>query len=277
MNQLTLSDPLPLLPLNGGLFVSRGRGIHPQRIIGNYELIFVASGTLHMREDDQRFDLVAGQSLLLWPGREHAGTAPYAPDCSFYWLHFERTSEEAEVSLLQVPQTTTVARPDHLTELFRRFLDDQEARLMPRAVAAHLILLMLYEVALPPSEAASTSRGGAATILARHAYQYVTSHLYEAQLATASVARALDCNPDYLGRCFREEYGYTVTEAIHRQRLQQARSLLLSSNETVEAIARECGFSNVIFFRRLFKRQEGLSPTAYRHLYARAHVNSELG
>lgn len=282
MDYLTLTESNPSVRAqNAGLFVSRAVGMHPCRTLPSYELIFVTGGTLHMREGEQRFDLRFGQSLLLWPGREHAGDAPYAPDCSFYWLHFEVKEEHSNstAAVAAVPQTATVTRPDRLTELFRRFLDDQEAGELEPGAANCLLLLMLYEVVRKPArtaaEAAGSSGGTAppAVPLARHAQQYLLTHLQE-PLSTGRIARALDAHPDYLGRAYRLVYGCTLTEGLHRQRLKRARSLLLDSNETVEVIARECGFTSALFFRRIFKRYEGVSPSIYRRLYARVHLNS---
>ena len=85
---LKIKGSLPVVPQNAGLFISRGEGIHPTRVIGSYELIFVRQGRLGMFEGRRRFELGAGQTLLLWPGRKHGGTIPYPRDLSFYWIHF---------------------------------------------------------------------------------------------------------------------------------------------------------------------------------------------
>jgi AraC-like DNA-binding protein len=255
---------------NGGRFVSRGRGSHPARVIDSNELIFVTSGTLHLTEEDTRFDLSAGDALLLWPGRRHAGAAPYGPDTAFYWVHFEMTGHDGT---LTVPQTARVARPDVLTGLFRRFLDDQESGLLDAKAAAHLVALMLREVALAPPQGAAGD--GRAAVLAHHARTHVVTHLSDAGLSASAVARALDCHPDHLGRCFRAAFGHTLTEEIHRQRLRRARALLIGGNGTVEWVARECGFPGVTFFRRVFRRHEGMTPSDYRRLHARVHVNTD--
>jgi len=260
---------------NAGRFVSRGGGTHPRRVIDSYELIFVAGGTLHLREGEQRFDVAAGGSLLLWPGREHAGTAPYAPDVAFYWVHFTLPpgGEAREgASPLQVPQAAIVTRPEVLTGLFRRFLDDQESGALTPGAAGHLIALMLHEVAMVPTE---VPRAGRAAVLAGLALEHVVTHLGERSLSISSVARALDCHPDHLGRCFRATHGTTLTEAIHRQRLRRARALLMDGNDTVEAVGRACGFPGTTFFRRVFKRYEGVSPSDFRRLHARVHLNTD--
>jgi AraC-like DNA-binding protein len=226
-----------------------------------------------MREEEAHFERYAGQTLLLRPERLHEGTVPYAPNTSFYWIHFDAAGPISnEEGAVEIPQTATVTRPDVLTELFRRFLDDQEAGLLNPVSAGHLVALMLHETALRPRIRADSP--GPAAVLARHAQQYLVIHFADPDLSASTIARVLDCHPDYLGRCFRTAYDLTITTAIHQQRLKRARTLLMDSSDTIESIARECGFPAPAFFRRVFRRTEGVSPSAFRQLYARVHINT---
>jgi len=47
-------------------------------------------------------------------------------------------------------------------------------------------------------------------------------------------------------------------------RMEQAKHLLTTSQQQVDSIARLCGYDDVRFFRRLFRRNSGLTPLAYR-------------
>ncbi|MBV8223599.1 MAG: AraC family ligand binding domain-containing protein, partial [Verrucomicrobia bacterium] len=87
-SSLIVSDRLKFEPSNGGLFVSPGHGIHPERVIDSYELILVRTGTLVLGEQTTVFTLEQGDTLVLWPARVHRGIAPYAQNTSFYWIHF---------------------------------------------------------------------------------------------------------------------------------------------------------------------------------------------
>lgn len=267
----TFPIPTPLRAEAAGLFVSSGVGTHPDRVMPSWELIFVREGVLDIAEGDRPFSVGAGEALLLWPGRRHFGTRPYPPNLSFFWIHFRAdgaptTGEEC----LDLPRHTHIPRPDHLASLFRRYLDDQESGMLG-AVDAHLLLgLMLCEVARPQAQ----DRGalGAPAVLAHRAHSIIHRRVSE-PLGSSDIARELRCNPDYLGRVFRQEYGETVTEAIHRTKLRFACRLLVEENETVDRVARRCGFPAVGHFRRVFKRHEGMTPLAYRRLYARTNIN----
>ena len=271
---LELNPRLPVQAHNGGLFISRGQGTHPDRVIGSWELTFVRKGVLMVEEEQERFEVGAGESLLLWPGRRHRGTGEYPPDLSFYWIHFAVRDGKGGFpdSSITVPQHTTVARPNHLTELFRRFLDDQEAGRSQPVSASLLLMLMLCEVS--GSRSAQKVVKGNSTVLAQRAEAHIRTH-FHTPIGTSVLASELGCNPDYLGRVFRRVYGLTLTEFMHRRRVHHARRMLIESDRNIEEISRACGFTDVRYFRRLFKRHEGMTPLAFRRLYAKMHVNTQ--
>lgn len=270
--RLELGAALTVRAANAGLFVSRGEGIHPERVLDSHELIFVREGVLGIGEEGRSFEVEAGQALILWPGRRHGGTCPYPPDLSFYWIHFSMDDGAGPgTAPTTVLQHATVGRPDHLAELFRRFLDDQEAGRLRSLPADLLLTLMLCEVSDP--DGAATPVEDNAAVLAGRADAHIRTH-FHTRISTAVLARELECNPDYLGRVFRKAYGKTPTEAIHWRRLRHARRMLLESDRNVGEISRTCGFSDVRYFRRLFKRHEGMTPLAFRKLYAQMHVNT---
>jgi AraC-like DNA-binding protein len=271
--QVLRMDPSrPVRAFNGGLFISRGKGIHPDRVIDSHELIFVGKGRLGMQEGDRPFDVLPGQTLLLWPGRRHQGIVPYPEDLSFHWIHFAMrdAGDGGRGSALALPQHTTLSRPQRLADLFSRFLDDQETGQLMEVQADLLVTLMLCELVRSP-EADATEHPSAA--LAGHAKRHVATHFHE-PIGTAQIAEALGCHPDYLGRVYRRVYGHTLTEALHRRRVSEARALLREEGRAIDEVAGECGFDDPGYFRRVFKRYAGMTPRDFRRLYARAHVNA---
>lgn len=275
MDLLKIKGNFPVVPQNAGLFISRGEGIHPARVIGSYELIFVRQGRLGMFEDQRRFELGAGQTLLLWPGRKHGGTIPYPRDLSFYWIHFTLSAKfpgPRPDFTFSIPQVVAIHRPERLTELFRRFLDDQESGCLTPASSACLMIQMLNEVSRSFKNA--LPENSSSIVLASRAEDYIRTH-FDESISAGDIARALRCNPDYLGRVFQLAFGCTLTERLHQRRIHKAKSLLMDSTLNINEIARDGGFSDVVYFRRVFKRRCDMTPLAFRKLYARIHVNTE--
>ena len=69
----------------------------------------------------------------------------------------------------------------------------------------------------------------------------------------------------YLCHHFKAQMKMTVMEYIHQTRIEFAKELLLSASRlTVSEISEACGFTNLSFFGKTFKRLTGLSPKAFR-------------
>ena len=68
----------------------------------------------------------------------------------------------------------------------------------------------------------------------------------------------------YLSKYIKEKAGMTFQEAVRRERMKKARTLLRETDMTVETVAAEIGYENVEHFNRLFKKIYGLTPVQYR-------------
>jgi YesN/AraC family two-component response regulator len=110
--------------------------------------------------------------------------------------------------------------------------------------------------------------------LAMRADEYIVTHFHE-PISASDVAEHLTCNPDYLGRVYRKARRMTLTDAINKKRVQFSKTLLLDSVMNVDQIAAASGFQDAGYFRRMFRRAEGVSPLSYRRLYAQLNINTE--
>jgi AraC-like DNA-binding protein len=252
-----------------GLFISSGRGTHPDRVLNDYELIVVRKGTLSIWENDVRFAIPPGHALVLYPRRRHRGATPFGRDLSFYWIHWVFKPPGKTAGILEIPQLVRLQRPEYVTELFHRFLADQASHRLAPYDASLGLLQILSEVGRAPLNATETS----GTSLVGRAEAHIIRHMAE-PLSSARIARALRVNPDYLNRAFRKVHGLTITEYLHRRKLQDAAMMLRESTDSIAEIASACGYGTPVHFRRMFQRLNGVTPRDYRRLHARAFVNA---
>ncbi|KPI13676.1 transcriptional regulator with aminotransferase type sensor, AraC family [Actinobacteria bacterium OK006] len=80
---------------------------------------------------------------------------------------------------------------------------------------------------------------------------------------TAMAARAA-VSERHLARMFRDEVGMTPARYVERTRLEAAKLLLVTGDESQEAVARRAGFGSPETMRRIFRRSLGVSPGGYR-------------
>lgn len=72
--------------------------------------------------------------------------------------------------------------------------------------------------------------------------------------------------PDHIRRLFVREIGKTPREYLIDLRIRAAKKLLSLRhvhNDTIEQIAEGCGFSDLAYFSRAFKKRVGVSPTEF--------------
>ncbi|MFA6294277.1 MAG: AraC family transcriptional regulator [Victivallales bacterium] len=268
---------LPLLPYNAGLFISSGKGIHPTRTVNSCEIIFNVAGRLGMFEGNRKFDLLPNETLFLEAGKKHGGTRPYPGDLSFYWIHFLTigNAKDKNRKFLQIPKKCLVSRPEKMIELFREYLGAQESGTLTEIQASSLICLMLSEISASAGISISSDdrKNGE---LAAKVKTLISSNIGRKELSTSWLAGKLRCNPDYMGRVFRNMHGKTVTDEIHWRKINAARRMLFDSSSSVKEIAASCGFSDTVYFRRIFRKITGFNPLAYRKQFPHMHVNTEL-
>lgn len=78
------------------------------------------------------------------------------------------------------------------------------------------------------------------------------------------LADKLHTSPRYLTDLLKQETGKTALDHVHRFLLGEAKNLLLSTDQTIAQTAYQLGFDNPPYFTRLFKKEVGLTPHAYR-------------
>lgn len=87
-------------------------------------------------------------------------------------------------------------------------------------------------------------------------------------IGLGAVASAVGMDRFALARAFRERFGCSLGEYRHRILVRRAREALLSTDDSLSAIAYRTGFADQSHFTRVFRRHTGLPPGRYRGLGA---------
>lgn len=68
----------------------------------------------------------------------------------------------------------------------------------------------------------------------------------------------------YFNELFSVFFGVSPKEYIVRMQLDTARNLLATSDDSIGRIASACGFGDVYYFSKVFRKVMGMSPSEYR-------------
>lgn len=109
-----------------------------------------------------------------------------------------------------------------------------------------------------PVRSTSLNNNALATMLT-----YVNEHFAE-DLTLEGVAHSLGYNKNYLSRCLHTIPGINFRRLVNALRIDRAKLLLTTTDDTVLNIALECGFSNERTLQRAFVELVGMTPSEYR-------------
>jgi len=96
------------------------------------------------------------------------------------------------------------------------------------------------------------------------ALDHIRRHAFEPGLKTDDIVREMGCSRRLADLRFREVVHRSIRDEIHAVRLEKAFSLLRNRNQAIDPIAHLCGYASVPFFKRMFKRETGLTMRAWR-------------
>ena len=97
----------------------------------------------------------------------------------------------------------------------------------------------------------------------RKVVEYIETH-YAERITLESLAKLADMSPKYFCLYFYNFTQHTPIEYLNNYRIESACEQIRSSKKKITDIAYDCGFNDVSYFTKSFKRYTGLTPNAYR-------------
>lgn len=255
-----------------------------------FSVYFIESGAGSFWADASRFAF-GPATLLFFVPYQHIRFAPDAPVhgnvVQFHANFLCVETFHAEVGCsgvlfndpygvpLVVLDGQTQADVANLIDRIRKEHDERELA-YGEVMLAHLKVLLVLATRLKASRAGACGPGADL----RHPVLVRLRDLIEQNYRTlhspADYARRLHVTSKTLGRIVREHLGTTPTDLIRSRILTHAKWQLLHTLKPVKEVAREIGFSDELYFSRLFKKATGHSPTFFREFETKIRGGSNL-
>jgi len=215
--------------------------------------------------DDDASVLKECQFVLHEPGVPYHFSEGLNYITGYYWAHFsgfymktlvrECGIEPRKVYTLREEQARSLQR-DFDSLLREHHLQQSNYKNM----SASLLLQILVKVGRFVSDTATQSR------IRRKLEEpviYINNH-YTDKLSISKLAAMANLSERRFRQLFQEVYEMSPSEFILALRLNYACQLLRDSGQSVAEIAEVCGYTDPLYFSRLFRKKMGVSPLAYR-------------
>ena len=228
------------------------------------ELIRVLRGEFCISLDGTEHRLTAGDTVFLQGGVIHGGSPS---DCDYQCIVADleeltggKSLIKQDPALFRVPPGSLAGKI--LCSVFETLKNRPEGyEWTTKGLLLQWIGALLEEggvtVGIPSQDNSKN------TLRLKNALRYIRKH-YAEPISLAQIAEAAELSPNYLCRSFRTLTGKTPVEYLNYYRIEKACQLLRESDLSVTEIAFECGFNDLSYFIRIFRRCKETSPKRYR-------------
>lgn len=218
------------------------------------DIIFVMSGQLHSIAQFQN-NSMEYENILFKP---HLLKSPGNDLC---WERFLAPIFSTMVSIPTIFHDNTQLYPTlsgHLDIIDS--LCDQKPEGYQLAVKGHLFL-MFYSLSSESITSSLPDRKRLDKI--KTVISYVEEH-YAQTITIEEMAALCYFSKSYFMKFFKENMGMSFITYLNDYRLEAAASMLCATEDNILDIATACGFDNLSYFNRSFKKKYGVTPGKYR-------------
>lgn len=238
------------------------------------EIIRILSGSFDLTVNHKLYHLTAGDLVFIQDGMLHGGTPK---DCVYECLVFDMKLLLRDNHICK-KQVTDIINHDLL---IHQILPGEDENL--KKVTLDLFYAMKekdsgYEFIVQGSlylligsilqkNLYSLSSEHEQTISYRlkqlkQVLRYIEDH-YQEEIALADLAAIAGMNPKYFCRFFRQITQKTPINYLNYYRIECAREQLSTTDATITEVAFNCGFHDISYFIKTFKKYKGMTPKQY--------------
>jgi len=230
----------------------------------DYQLLYIAKGSAYFQMEDRLHRLNEGSFVLYYPNESQYYRYELTDQPDVYWVHF--TGSQTDEILLQTgfdksgiyhtgPQSEFVL-------LIRKIIQELQVKKSRYHIITNLYLKELIELlARHVSEDGRDALDSNAFIEKAIVEFHQSYHL---PIQINDYARQLGISNCWFIRCFKRYTGVTPQQYITEIRINKAKELLYSSSFTCSEIAGSIGYSDPLYFSRVFKQAVGIAPQVFR-------------
>lgn len=95
--------------------------------------------------------------------------------------------------------------------------------------------------------------------------RYVDEHFRDPTFGVSSTAEYLGISEYSTGKLLRNVYGANFRRIINSKRVEYAKNMLITTDESIAHICKQAGFMSTSYFIKVFRELESITPSQYRN------------
>ena len=232
---------------------------------GDYQLMYVLDGCIHYTFDGIETVVEKGNMVLFHPGQPQEYIMYSAENAEFYWVHFTGYDVKNLLCECGIPDDRYVFWVGTFSDyrwMFHQMIKELQTRrthyeTLVNGTLRHLLLLIHRHLTV--QEETSPDFHGeviqALTWIERHWRDPISIEEYAARNRIT---------PCWFRQKFKQYTGVSPMQHIISLRMTNALNMLENTDYNISQIAYAVGYDNPSYFRRLFRKHMGMSPSEYK-------------
>ncbi len=146
---------------------------------------------------------------------------------------------------------------------YRQIIDEMNSKsdhFAEAVKAVAILIVLLYCRKYCKSYEKSQDKNYTRTKMVKDAISYIKNHLHS-PMSVDDICSHIGFSKFYFCREFKALTGFTVIDYINYSRCATARQLIASGKYNVGQSARKCGFDNLSYFTKVYKKHMGHAPS----------------
>jgi len=267
------AEPQPILgamiPTDIGYFPkAAGHARERSDGIDQAVLIYCVMGGGWCRAQGQELKIGPGELLVVPPGLAHKYGADERRPWTIHWVHAKGKlllPFLKELDAAEHASVVFIGKDPQTVALFEEVLEITErgyafAQLLQAGQAlSHLLAVIVRRARETHREADDTEQRIAQSI------EYLKNNL-QRSLDVGTLAKLAGLSASHYSALFKNRTGYAPIDYLARLRMHRACQLLDTTNHSVKGIAAMVGYKDQLYFSRVFRAINDVSPSEYRNL-----------
>lgn len=232
----------------------------------DFQLLYVASGKTHFFFNGVEEIVTAGHMVIYRPKEEQRYYYYGVDQPEVYWVHFTGNNVKNILRQYGIADSTHVIYTGTSLEYKRIFTQMIQELQMCRENYEEFLVLLLRQIFIM-IERQSASPPKTKNSFLENEIEAAVKHFHEHYNTSISIedyAASRGMSTSWFIRNFKEFTGSTPMQYILSIRIANAQNLLETTEYNVTEIGNIVGYDNPLYFSRLFKKQNGVSPSEFR-------------
>ncbi|MFR8975801.1 MAG: AraC family transcriptional regulator [Eubacteriales bacterium] len=231
----------------------------------DFYLMYLCRGELNITVGrDSTCVLKSGQLIIFSPKTPCIYTNTPGTHVDYFWLHFTGSEAESLLKNTRLPQNCVIdiSVDERILSAFQQLFNEYVYRdfLFHTAIVSKLITVCT----MFGRAAASLSKENKGTITLSKSLRYINEH-YSESITSQDLADLEHLSCGHFRTLFKARTGMTPSYYITTLRLRNACAHLKQTDLSIKEISQSVGFSDQMYFSRVFTKHFGIPPTAFRH------------